>query len=219
VLSYDTPSSLRVAGIEWIMPGAVEADQPWVHAPWTALPRVRLVTRTRRSTEPNRDINSTDVDTTALTSVEVVLTPAEPGRATISNDRPGKIDVVTEARSRQLLVISESFHKGWQADVDGRTTTVLRVNGDFIGCVVPEGSHRVKLRFRPPGRTLGACLSLLALVLMTAVPLLTLAPRRKNPDPGQPTGVRPPHLLERTPGLSSGLKELKERANEPGGRP
>jgi hypothetical protein len=181
LLSYDKPSCLRVAGVDWIMPGADEHGQPWFHAPWTALPRARLVTRTQLSSDPGRDIDAIEIETTALTDRLVSLPTAEPGQARIGNDRPGKIDVVTEAGSRQLLVVSESYHTGWQASVDGRRVPVVRVNGDFMGCVVPEGSHRIKLRFRPQGQRIGACLSVLGLVLMTAVPALTLLPRRTRP--------------------------------------
>ena len=41
--------------------------------------------------------------------------------------------------TRQLLVVSESYHPGWQAAVDGVPQPVLRVNGDFLGCVVGPG--------------------------------------------------------------------------------
>jgi hypothetical protein len=37
---------------------------------------------------------------------------------------------------------------------------VLRVNGDFLGCVVQPGAHRVELRFIPRSLVAGALTSL-----------------------------------------------------------
>jgi len=64
---------------------------------------------------------------------------------------------------RQLLVLSESFDEGWTATVDGRPVRVMRVNGDFLGCVVPAGTHQVALVFAPAHLAWGARVSLGAL--------------------------------------------------------
>jgi hypothetical protein len=180
-LSYDTPNSMRVAGSGWVMPGVDEQGQPWERAPAPPLPRARLVTRTQASTDPRRDLESIDPETTALTVWALDLPTAAPGLARITNDRPGKIDVVTEAPTRQLLIISESFHDGWGAEIDGRFAHLGRAYGDFLACVVPEGTHRVKLRFRSHGRRAGAWLSLAGLILATVVPLVPFAPGRMRP--------------------------------------
>src|SRR5262249_51347974 len=72
--------------------------------------------------------------------------------------------------TRQLLVISESHHRGWQVKIDGQPQPVLRVNGDFLGCVVPQGKHHSQFRFRPTSLQVGAWLSALGVVLAVAVP-------------------------------------------------
>ena len=46
-------------------------------------------------------------------------------------------------------MVSESYHPGWQAVVDGTPQPVLRVNGDFLGCVVGPGKETVSLDFHP----------------------------------------------------------------------
>jgi len=72
--------------------------------------------------------------------------------------------VDVEAASRQLLVVSESFDAGWRAAVDGQPVPVERVNGDFLGAVIPAGSHTMRLRFRPLHLAVGRYLSLSGLV-------------------------------------------------------
>jgi uncharacterized membrane protein YfhO len=62
----------------------------------------------------------------------------------------------------QLLVVSESFHEGWQATVDGRDAAVARVNGDFLGCVVEAGNREVVFTFRPAHLVAGGYVSVSA---------------------------------------------------------
>lgn len=191
-LKYDHPASLRVAGVGWRMPTTDEKGQPWVPVP-DPLPRVRLVTNARASTDPNRDLESIDVVTTALVEAPLALRGGEPGRARMVGDRPGKLDVITEAGKRQLLVVSESHHDGWRVKVDGHPQRLLRVNGDFIGCVVPPGKHHVQLRFLPTSARLGAWLSILGLVLVVAAPIVPLLQGVGSVSNG---GIPAPHQTE-----------------------
>jgi uncharacterized membrane protein YfhO len=42
---------------------------------------------------------------------------------------------------------------------------VLRVNGDYLGCIVGPGRQRVELEFRPASLRLGRMVSLLGIVV------------------------------------------------------
>ena len=94
-----------------------------------------------------------------------VARPISPGRARIRNDEPGNISIRTWAPTRQLLVLSESYHEGWQASVDGSPCEIVRVYGDFMGCVVVAGVHEVHFRFDPPSLRRARWAALLALTL------------------------------------------------------
>ena len=96
------------------------------------------------------------------------LMPGSPGTLTDLDQRPGSFSLSTETEGRQLLVVTASYHSGWQATVDGRPVPVLRVNRDFLGCVVESGTHRVMLDFHPFSLGLGKVLSTLGLGLLCA---------------------------------------------------
>jgi uncharacterized membrane protein YfhO len=56
-------------------------------------------------------------------------------------------------------VASESYHPGWRARVDASDCQVERVYGDYLGCVVEAGDHRVAFHFDPPSLRRGVWLS------------------------------------------------------------
>ncbi len=159
----------------------------------TPLPRARLVAAARVSTDPARDLADGTVDpaTTVLlaeTGLAVLpeLDPNGPaGTATIERDRPGEIQLATDAPGRRLLVVSEAWHAGWAARVDGNEVELLRAYGDYMACPVPAGQHHVELRFEPWSWRLGSALSGagigLALLWLAAA---VLAPTRR-PAPSE----------------------------------
>ena len=94
----------------------------------------------------------------------MALPPSAPGTADLIEDRPGKITIAVAAPQRQLLVVSESYHDGWQARVDSQPARLERVNGDFLGCVVERGKHQVELVFSPALVRTGRIVSLASFV-------------------------------------------------------
>ena len=60
-------------------------------------------------------------------------------------------------------MVSEKFHPGWEADIDGAPTPILRANVMFRAVRVPGGQHSVTMRYRPLGATLGAFVTLACL--------------------------------------------------------
>lgn len=161
---------LKVAGARWIWaryPRFLGGTAYGLPLP-EPLPRARLVTKAVVSSEPNEDIETIDIETTALVPKKIDLVEGPPGKAAIVRDRPGMIGISTETESRQLLVVSDSYHEGWQATVDGEDKPVVRVYGDFMGCVVDAGKHEVKFEFHPKSLRAGKWLSILGLALASA---------------------------------------------------
>jgi hypothetical protein len=197
-LSYRSPHALRVAGVTFVhadvqqslqLPGVQPLNDTWFRLV-DSLPRARLVPRSRVSAQPDDDLGTLDVDTTALVTRELTLSNTDAGTAMIVRDDPGDIVIRTSATGRQLLIVSESFDTGWVAAIDGQPTPVERVNGDFIGSVAPAGEHEVSLQFRPSHLMWGTATSLggvAAAALLAAGSFLVRARKAAPSAPEPPT--------------------------------
>lgn len=79
--------------------------------------------------------------------------PSPPGspedRATVMGAADGYLAVGTDTHASRFLVISEIWHPGWRARMDGREITLRRVDLAFMGAWIPAGRHRLVLEFRP----------------------------------------------------------------------
>ena len=167
-LDYHSVPALQVAQVGWLV-REVNGRPRWVTAPREPLPRARLLSRAVATADPRRDIESIDPGHIALVENALDLSAGPIGRVAMLSDRPGRIRMTTDAGSRQLLVLSESWSAGWRATVDGTPADVVRVYGDFMGCVVPEGAHEVEFIFDPASFAVGRAVSLAALALLAAV--------------------------------------------------
>jgi hypothetical protein len=69
--------------------------------------------------------------------------------------------VIQTASDREaLLVISDSFLPGWEAQVDGAPATILQTNSLFRGVAVPAGTHNVTFAYSPLSVPLGGAVTL-----------------------------------------------------------
>src|SRR5207237_8432319 len=60
---------------------------------------------------------------------------------------PGEVAVST--RSEGFLLLSEVWHPGWRASIDGVPAQLFQADLALMGVQVPAGEHRVIFRFRP----------------------------------------------------------------------
>jgi hypothetical protein len=124
-----------------------------------AIARARLLADVKVTSQPALDIDTIDLQRTALVAEPLPPLAGGAGTASVATDRPGRIVVDTVAPGPKLLSISERFDEGWTATADGRPLRVLRINGDFLGCLVDGGAHRIELRFAPRSFSAGALVS------------------------------------------------------------
>ena len=157
----------RLAGVAWKR----DEDDPnrW-EVLADPLPRVRLVDRVVVDLHPGDSIPRINLDETAVVQSELGLErSSKAGAASIVADRSGKILVEASADSRQLLIVNEHFHQGWQAFIDEKPASVVRTNGDFLGAVVEKGRHVVSFRFDPKSHRDGIFLSRIGWALLGLV--------------------------------------------------
>jgi Bacterial membrane protein YfhO len=81
-----------------------------------------------------------------------------------------------------LAVSSVAFTRGWRLAIDGLPGSPLRVNGAFIGFLVPAGSHHAALEYRPAGWTWGLRLCGLTLIALLALGALPASRRRRGTE-------------------------------------
>lgn len=184
---------LRMAGVRWVQtrtPWAAGPEEPLAPEleasllPETAvthdalgrasswrqvrdpMPRAWMVAEARASASPARDLAGLDLHRVALVAAPLSLGGGPPGVVIVAADRPGRVRITAVAPSRQLVVLSESWHAGWRVRVGGRPQDALRVNGDFLGAVVERGRQDVEFAFAPASLRRGAMLTVVALGLL-----------------------------------------------------
>jgi hypothetical protein len=142
----------------------------------------------QRSDNVSDDVKRIDISRVALVEREVAGVSGPDGTARIVTDRPGLIVVDTVAIARQLLVVTERFHGAWRAEEGGARLETARVYGDFLGCIVEPGRHRVTLRFAPASAAYGLSGTAAGLAL-TVVATFLLWPGRRQDAPAQDARV------------------------------
>jgi hypothetical protein len=79
---------------------------------------------------------------------------------------PGLLDIGWRTPRRATMVVSETWDRGWSANVDGRAVPVVPVDGVLLGIELGPGEGTVELRYRPPGFLAGAVLSVVGLAIV-----------------------------------------------------
>jgi len=71
------------------------------------------------------------------------------GPLRLTKPNPQTLRVETENPNAGFLVLSEVWHPGWQARIDGVPAPIRRTNVTLMGVAVPPGPHAIELAFRP----------------------------------------------------------------------
>jgi len=108
----------------------------------------------------------------AGSSAEVVVALEAPADADCSS---GSVHRVVDRATEQvydveldgagLLVMRDSWARGWRASVDGQPAPVLRANGKHRAVALQAGRHRVGLEYEAPGLRMGVLACALSLAL------------------------------------------------------
>lgn len=74
-------------------------------------------------------------------------------------DTSEKLLIETNAESKAVLVLADSYYPGWQASIDGKKTEIHPANINQRAIIVPEGKHKIQLVYAPKSFKLGALIS------------------------------------------------------------
>lgn len=106
--------------------------------------------------------------------------PGDPldDRAVIVLDEPERVRIDCASKGERMLVLADTWYPGWIAEVDGEPQEIHRVNRTFRGVLVPGGVHRVEFRYEPASFRIGAILSLVSVLLVSAAGFISRRRRR-----------------------------------------
>ena len=92
---------------------------------------------------------------------------------------PGYVHFRVSTRSRQAIVVLQSYDAGWAAFVDGRGVQVHPADLDFQAVLVPAGEHDVVLSYRPAVVPVGLAVSGVAAAVILAMVVLGWRRRKR----------------------------------------
>jgi len=104
--------------------------------------------------------------------------PAEPRPAQLERLGPNGLRVTAEADRPSYLVVTEFYHRGWAAWVDGAPAPVYIANALFRAVPLEPGRHVVEMRFQPLSLLVGAGVSAVSLAAAVGVALWGFTRRR-----------------------------------------
>jgi hypothetical protein len=87
----------------------------------------------------------------------------------LSSRGPGRVDLTADLPGNGVLVVFNSFERGWQARVDGAPARVLPADGAFQAVCLSAGEHAVQLRYRPRKLALGLAIGVAGLLVVALV--------------------------------------------------
>lgn len=90
---------------------------------------------------------------------------ANAGRASLIKNEGDKLIVKVDTSSPAILMINNSFDKGWKATVDKKMAKIYRADYDLLAVTVPAGNHEVKIYYFPDLFKYGVLISLVSIVI------------------------------------------------------
>jgi hypothetical protein len=127
------------------------------------------------------------LDETGGTPRKLVLGDPGEDRVALKERRAGSLALDLGASRRRFLVVSEVWHPGWRATLDGAPLPLLRADLALTGAWIPAGGHRMVMAFRPPLRRAGLLVSGASLLVLFLLAGIALHGRRLS-VPGKSLG-------------------------------
>jgi len=118
------------------------------------------------------DGRSFDPARTALVEAPITLNSQNAdskASATIAALSSKHMEVRTSSATAAFLVTSDAFYPGWRASVDGQPATLWRADYGIRGVMLPPGRHTISFDYSPRRFYLGAVISVISLLALSAL--------------------------------------------------
>lgn len=91
------------------------------------------------------------------------------GSVRLTGYRASEVELEAEMETNGLVVLTDTFYPGWEAEIDGAPTPIVRANYFVRGVFVPAGTHRIVFRYRPQSQRNGWILSAISAAAVLAL--------------------------------------------------
>lgn len=88
-----------------------------------------------------------------------------------------KVAIEVQTDRTGILVLADSYYPGWSAQIGNKKTSIIPVNINQRGVIVPKGNHTVVFFYRPLSLYAGAAVSGLTLLFIV---FLMMSPSRAS---------------------------------------
>lgn len=142
-----------------------KVDNTFIYRNKAMLPQAFVV-----STALGQQLAAADMQQLATlgTHGTVVPNPAV-GQVGIPSLRPGGLQVEVNDKQPGYLILTKPWYPGWEARIDGRTASLVKIGGILQGVAIPAGTHTIEVTYRPISVRVGLLLCLLGLLLAGAL--------------------------------------------------
>ncbi|MDE2637736.1 MAG: YfhO family protein [Chloroflexota bacterium] len=82
------------------------------------------------------------------------------GSVAVTSFAPEEIILAVDAPANAILSLSLPHYPGWEAQVNGKPSEIIRAYAGLSAVEIPAGQHRLALVFAPPAYAIGALVSL-----------------------------------------------------------
>lgn len=98
--------------------------------------------------------------------------------------RPAAVELTFDAPVQTALLMADTFHPGWVAEIDGEEVPMVRADHAFRMVLLPAGQGTLEMVFRPTTLTLGCVAAMVGFMALCAWALF--ARRRRAGDAALP---------------------------------
>jgi hypothetical protein len=168
----------------------IAQDDYWVVENPTAMPRVYVPRHVKGPIEARQTLallTRPDFNPAEVVYVDRKLntiTGECVGEARIVAETPSRVTIDASMQTSGVVVLADSWDKGWRAYLDGHSVPVLRANYVLRGVEAPAGKSTIVLSYEPTSMTIGLWLMMVGLFALAAWVVVPAMIKVKTPIPG-----------------------------------
>lgn len=102
------------------------------------------------------------------------------GTAQLSTYTPNYLKFTTYTNNPMLFFLSDNYYPGWNAFIDGNSTTVYRANYSFRSVIIPKGKHFLEFKYQPESLKIGLYITASGILMLIGLIIYTSGNRKQR---------------------------------------